>query len=89
MEQQIYISKELKKWGNSYVIRFTPEEIKISKLKLGDVLKGILNIEHSQIDSQPSTTKGGPEPMPQDNDEEDEEEGDVIEDSIAEESDEE
>lgn len=30
--------KEIKKWGNSYVIRFSPEEMKTNELKNGDIV---------------------------------------------------
>lgn len=40
MENELYFTKIIKKWGSSLVIRFSPDEVNILNVKDGDQLEG-------------------------------------------------
>jgi len=40
MENELYFVKEVKIWGNSLIIKFSSDEIKILNLEHGDLLEG-------------------------------------------------
>jgi len=40
MENELYFTKVIKKWGNSFIIRFSSDEINILNVQVGDRIEG-------------------------------------------------
>lgn len=88
MENELYFTKKIKKWGGSLVIRFSPDEVNILNLNHNDTVEGKLIVVKPQILINPLNNQKKVTQMPQEQLFEEEEDDEESEEDLEEDSEE-